>query len=173
MKSLPFVVSVLISLFLNKVSAINTLSLEKFGRDNIDGECQIRNEKYWTTIREFYGSVNLVSIYFIHPFKPNASTFTLSNTLLQQIPKSMYLKGRSVDLNNLFIKITVILTIRSPKRKSLKILVCMRTCLPLLLTKSIHFFYKIYLAIGLLLSCKWFQIKKFFGTTQGIMILGN
>lgn len=54
-------------------------------------ECKIFNEKYWNFIEEFYGSINLVSLYFIHPFKPKPSTFSISTTLLEQLPKSMFL----------------------------------------------------------------------------------
>lgn len=81
-----FVVSLLVLLLRNGMGA--SISLQSFDPIDSDGECAIFNEKYWTIIEEFYGSINLISFYFIHPNKPNASTFHLSSTLLNQLPKS-------------------------------------------------------------------------------------
>lgn len=51
-------------------------------------ECKVLNGDYYKIIEHFYGPVNLISIYFIHPNEPSASSLDLSNDLLNQIPKS-------------------------------------------------------------------------------------
>lgn len=81
------IVQLLVLLFPNKISA--TKSLVDLDSVHSENECQILNEKYWTIIEEFYGSINLISLYLIHPAKPNALKFALPTTLLEQIPKSM------------------------------------------------------------------------------------
>lgn len=91
MKLYLLVVPLVVLLLPVKVGATGILSLKNISSNNSDGgECLIRNEKYWKIIKDFYGSISLVSLYFIHPFKPNASTLALSSTLLQEIPKSMF-----------------------------------------------------------------------------------
>lgn len=52
--------------------------------------CKIQNDNYYKVIQQFYGSMNLISFFFIHPNKPNALSFDLSNHLLLQISKSKY-----------------------------------------------------------------------------------
>lgn len=50
--------------------------------------CEILDEELWNVIEWFFGSSNLVSIYFIHPHKPNGLQFDLLRALLEEIPKS-------------------------------------------------------------------------------------
>lgn len=65
-----------------------SMDFNMFASPDPTENCKISNEELWNVIERFYGSSNLVSIYFIHPQKPNASQFDLSSALLQGIPKS-------------------------------------------------------------------------------------
>lgn len=71
-------------------NAICAVKLEKSTTSNPEESCRIINDDYFKVMEQFYGSVNLISLYFIHPNKPNASSFELSNDLLIQIPKSNF-----------------------------------------------------------------------------------
>lgn len=83
-----FSLFILFLIFLFKRNVV-TINLDRFISSNSTNECEIMDKNYWTTIQQFYGSVNLISIYFIHPHKPNSSNLKLSSILLEQIPKSM------------------------------------------------------------------------------------
>lgn len=86
MKTYLWQVSLFSLLVANKVVSVE---IGKFIADSTEfNECTIFNEKYFKLIEQFYGSINLISLYFIHPNLPNGSQFDLSSILLEQIPKS-------------------------------------------------------------------------------------
>lgn len=80
----------LYSIFVMPTNVVFAVELENLIGSNSEESCRIINEDYFKVMKQFYGSVNLISLYFIHPNKPNASSFELSNDLLSQIPKSNF-----------------------------------------------------------------------------------
>lgn len=80
----------LYSIFVMPTNVVFAVELENVIASDSEESCRIINEDYFKVMKQFYGSVNLISLYFIHPNKPNASSFELSNDLLSQIPKSNF-----------------------------------------------------------------------------------
>lgn len=93
-----FSLFLLLFVITNKVLAVELQNFLTYPKE----ECTVRNGDYFKIIEHFFGSVSLISLYFIHPNEPSASSLDLSNNLLNQIPKSNCIQQYFSNISNNF-----------------------------------------------------------------------